>query len=164
MINEFNEGVNVDIMCHDPNEEDDCYLYFAEEVPSFSFRTFKLSESALSRRIIPEDIEKKSSYNIKNQVMLTLDTDLKTFEYKICPDLNLADFKNFLAAPRCLEDTFSLDYQYYESNTQKGGGREPSGAYLFDPKDGKKRPYSSVTDGRIYQGKHLTIVDRKSVV
>jgi hypothetical protein len=156
VLNDLNQPVSVDIICHDVIGKGDCFLYFVDEIVSLGSKAYKLSESQLSRRIIPEDISQKKIINIRDKVILTIDENMKDFGYKLCKEINNHDLRALLNDPKCIEDNFNLDYEYYESNTDRRRG-EFSGAYIFNPAS-SKRTYSRVQFGKIYRGRHLTLV------
>lgn len=58
----------------------------------------------------------------------------------------------------CIENTFEVRYNYYNSYQGKG---QRSGAYIFRPATrnlNSSQYYSSIKDQKIYNGKLLTIV------
>jgi hypothetical protein len=58
----------------------------------------------------------------------------------------------------CIEDSFNLDYKYYESEPSHGGIQVASGAYIFNPRAQDKKRLGSVKSGRVFRGHHLTVV------
>jgi len=58
----------------------------------------------------------------------------------------------------CVEDNLNINYEYYHSELSQGGLRVASGAYIFRPKGENKLSFADPSLGRVFQGRHLTIV------
>ena len=128
-----------------------------DEVPAYSLKSYILSPSRLSKQIIPEDIYSEYTLKIETQAILTIDPDLKNFSYKVCLD-KANDLKSLFIKEKCLDDQFSLNYEFYESADGKGDSAPASGAYIFQPRSNDKEEYSTVRSGRVFQGRYLSIV------
>ena len=128
-----------------------------DEVPAYSLKSYILSPSRLSKQIIPEDIYSEYTLKIEAQAVLTIDPDLKNFSYKVCLD-KANDLKSLFIKEKCLNDQFSLNYEFYESADKGEKLQVASGAYVFRPRSNDKQEYSAVVSGRVFQGRHISIV------
>lgn len=148
VINEANEVIEADLIYHDLKCKEDCYLYFLDEIPSFSFRSYKIIKSSNTMIVEPEAIQgKEQVLKIDENVTLTIFEDLKTLKYE-----------HKTSQGKSLSDILQLDYEYYESSVNVKGGKNPSGAYIFAPRTQEKFRYSKITTGRIYKAKHFTLI------
>jgi len=164
VLNETNHYLVVDIICNDQEAKADCYIYFVDEIKAYSLKSYVIMPSALSKRIVPSDISGEQELKIGNEVTINIHPNLLDFSYKICPQRNSPDLFGLFPETECLEDTFNLNYEFYESHV--GSGLQvSSGAYIFRPKTNNKKSLSSIQSGRVFQGRYLTLIQiqRKDV-
>jgi len=118
--------------------------------------------SALSKRIVPSPLSGGNEINIRDQVTIKIHAGLFDFSYRLCPQKDPSDFIDQFQEFECLEDTFNLNYEYYESFV--GGGLQvSSGAYIFRPRSNNKKEFSPIQSGRVFRGRYLTLVQVKHI-
>lgn len=148
VVRDDNKVIDVDRVYHDFKCKDDCYIYFMDEIPSFSLKNYKLVKTTEVMVLESEPIgSKEQAFVINDNLTLTVFEDLKTFKY---------EYKT--SQGKTLTDIFQLDYEYYESSVEVKGGKNPSGAYIFAPRSQQKTRYSTILSGRVYKGKNFTLL------
>jgi len=85
IVDQANEPIHFDMFCMRNGE---CDIYFRDLIPAYSFKVYKLSKSDTSKLIEPEDITKRYTFSIHEDVTFTIDENLETFEYKLCKDID----------------------------------------------------------------------------
>jgi len=158
VMDDKNNYLLVDIICNNAQATEDCFIYFVDEIFAYSLKNYIVLPSALSKRVLPTTIDKDLDLQIGNQVTFNIGKDLRNIHYRLCPKRDQFDLDALFEDLHCVEDNFDLNYEYYRSDVGHGGTRVASGAYIFNPRTETKASFSNPSSGRVFQGRHVTIV------
>ncbi|KAL4477150.1 hypothetical protein ABPG72_008884 [Tetrahymena utriculariae] len=156
VINQKNQLLQADLICSNPNNKNDCDLYFKDLFEGYSFQYYKIifQDSQYQKKIQPMDFK-----GLQEQVVIelsklsTLNVDLKkqSFLYQVWETEQQSDFE----VQKLKEYQFSLQYNFYYSSQN---WNQPSGAYIFRPDSDQSHIYSEIKNIVIYKGQLVTII------
>lgn len=143
MIDSQNKALDSDIICDNPDSENDCNIYFTAFLDSFSFEYFKIVGD---NSVIP---------NHGRKLHFKSHQDLLHFVIKNKKIAVSGNLQSFIFSDGKNDYPFDIFYNHYRSYQGPG---QPSGAYIFRPdeitKEGSVR-YGVPYYAKVFENKNL---------
>ena len=136
-----------------PQDENDCTLYFRDNFRSFELRTFQIISVKISAKVSPKDGVTGASFKIKDKINITMH-NYTTFELETCQD-------SLSSKDTCISETVDINYMFYQGRAMMGRERG-SGAYAFAPTKNDPEVYGKVLEAKLYEGGFLSILQVSS--
>ena len=144
VIDESGKTFTLDIFCErrdSTSNDKDCEIFFVDRLPGFTFKTYFITRTNKSSEIFSSKIRKEYVAKLSNGSEVSIDFTGKTINYKNCRHFN-----------SCINESFSLNYKYYESSTK---ANKSSGCYLFVPTDSSPEDYGRIIDVEVAEGSDI---------
>ncbi|EAS02491.2 glycoside hydrolase family 38 amine-terminal domain protein (macronuclear) [Tetrahymena thermophila SB210] len=170
VLNVENSQIAADVICSNPQDDNDCDLYFVDKFEGYSFQYYKIKINVEKNSIVKPLKKEQSSDQINIDLSqsqslsidtMTLNFTLSTREKKQIKNDHIKSNKFFSQkhhsskTKKSFQSSFQIQYNFYMSSTEV---HQPSGAYVFRPAQTPNMPYSEIKSATVYQGEVVTVV------